>query len=60
MIAFESDAFGPQEQYLIYSSFLEGNKNTYQIELCYKFFLNDCGTESCQPMLLYLSSGWPW
>lgn len=62
MIAFKSDTVGPQEQYLIYSSFLEikGNKNTYQIGLCYKFFLNDCGSESCEAMLLYLSSGWPW
>lgn len=58
--ALKFDTVCPQEQYLIYSSFLEGNKNAYQIGLCYKFFSNDCGSESWEPMLLYLSSGWPW
>lgn len=61
MIALESDTVGPREQYLTYGSFLEGRKNSYQIEgLCYKVFLNNCGNELSEPMLLSLSSGWPW
>lgn len=53
--------FAPKEQYLTYGSFLEGRKNSYQIEgLCYEVFLNNCGSELREPMLLFLSSGWPW
>lgn len=59
-MTFESDTVGPQEQYLTYGNFLEGRRYSYQIGgLCYEVFLNDCGSELSEPMLLSLSSGWP-
>jgi len=61
MMAFESNTVGSQEHYVAYGCFLEGIKNSYQIEvLCYKVFLNNCGSELSEPMLLSLSCGWPW
>ena len=61
MMAFESDTVGPQEQYLTYDSFLEGRNYSYQIgDLCHEVFLNNCGSKLSEPMLLSLSSGWPW
>lgn len=57
----KTDMFGLQEQYVTYSSFLEGIKKSYQIEgLCYKVFVNNCDIELSEPMLSSLSSSWPW